>query len=120
MDKVNLGEKLGRVAEHWSPRIVGEINEMQVKVVRLLGEFQWHSHETQDEMFLVVTGELEMHYRDRVVTCMPGEFVIVPHGVEHKPVARGETGIMLVEPRDTVNTGDGSPNERTVVPVWAD
>lgn len=120
MLKVNLAEKLAAIQEQWSPRIVGEINEMHVKVVKLQGEFIWHVHADQDEMFLVLDGRLDMHFRDRIEPVGPGEFIIVPRGVEHKPVCEAETQVVLVEPRETVNTGDGEPTERTKEAIWAD
>jgi mannose-6-phosphate isomerase-like protein (cupin superfamily) len=113
MNKVNLAEQLARFSEHWSPRVVGELNGQLVKLVKLAGEFVWHHHEREDELFLVVRGRLAMHFRDRVVHVEPGEFVIVPHGVEHKPAADEETHVLLFEPASTLNTGNVR-NERTV------
>jgi mannose-6-phosphate isomerase-like protein (cupin superfamily) len=106
MKKVNLDEKLGQFAERWSPRIVGELNGQHVKLVKLEGEFVWHHHEHEDELFLVLEGHLEIHLRESVVALDPGEFVIVPRGVEHKPVASGEVHVLLVEPTSTLNTGN--------------
>ncbi len=113
MDKINLAEKLSRFTEVWSPKIVGELNDMEVKVVKLRGEFVWHHHEAEDELFLVVQGTLQMQFRDRVVTVQPGEFIIVPHGVEHCPRADTECHVMLLERKGTLNTGNVQ-NERTV------
>jgi mannose-6-phosphate isomerase-like protein (cupin superfamily) len=113
MDKVNLAEKFAQFAEHWSPRIVGEVNDCAVKLVKVKGEFVWHHHDTEDEMFFVTRGRLRMRFRDREVLIGPGEFIVVPHGVEHMPVADEETEIVLIEPRDTLNTGNVR-NERTV------
>ncbi|MFN8548258.1 MAG: cupin domain-containing protein [Candidatus Eisenbacteria bacterium] len=113
MEKVNLAEKLSRFQEHWSPKVVGELNGQQVKVVKVQGEFVWHHHEEEDELFLVLQGELEIHLEDRVVTLRPGEFFIVPRGVEHKPVAHEEAHLLLLEPASTLNTGNVR-NERTV------
>ena len=112
MDKVNLTEKLSRILDHWNPRIVGELNGQQVKLVKLQGEFDWHHHEREDELFLVLRGALEIHLRDRVVRLSEGEFFIVEKGVEHKPVAESETHVMLLEPATTLNTGN-LRNERT-------
>lgn len=112
MEKVNLAEKFGAFAEHWSPRIVGELNGQHVKLVKVQGEFVWHHHDVEDELFLVVQGQLDMHLNDRVVPIREGEFFIVPRGVEHKPVAAGETHILLFEPASTLNTGNVR-NERT-------
>ncbi len=113
MQKVNLAEKLARFSEHWSPKIVGELNGQEVKLVKLRGEFVWHRHDAEDEMFLVLRGRLALHFRDRVVTLDEGEFVVVPKGVEHKPVAEDEVHALLFEPAATLNTGNVR-NERTV------
>lgn len=106
MDKVNLAEKFAQFNDHWSPKVAGDINSFQVKLVKLLGEFVWHHHEVEDELFLVVKGRLTMRFRDRDVTVDPGEFLIVPHGVEHLPVAQEETHVLLLEPATTLNTGN--------------
>ena len=106
MEVVNLRNKLKLFEEKWSPRTVGSVNNIDVKLVKIDGEFIWHSHDAEDELFFVVEGRLEMHFRDRVKTVHPGEFIIIPHGVEHKPVAPVETHIMLIEPNTTVNTGN--------------
>ncbi len=110
---INLAQKLASFEEHWSPRIVGELNGQQVKLAKLQGEFVWHHHEQEDELFLVVHGTLRMRLRDREVTIQPGEFFIVPRGVEHQPVADTEVHVMLFEPAETLNTGN-LHNERTV------
>ena len=106
MEKINLTEKLARVSEYWSPKIVGEVNDSFVKLVKFQGEFVWHHHENEDEMFLVVKGTMRMCFRDRDVLVREGEFIIVPRGVEHKPVAEGEVHVMLFEPKSTLNTGN--------------
>jgi mannose-6-phosphate isomerase-like protein (cupin superfamily) len=113
MDKVNLRDKLALFADHWSPKIVGELNGQQVKLVKLLGEFVWHHHDDEDEMFLVVSGRFRMDFRDRAVWLEPGEFLIVPRGVEHRPVADVEAHVLLFEPATTLNTGNVE-NDRTV------
>jgi len=113
MQKVNLMEKFRRFSERWSPKIVGELNGQYVKLVKLEGEFIWHHHESEDELFLVVKGRLCIQFRDRDVWLEKGEFVIVPRGVEHKPVAQEEAHVVLFEPKSTLNTGD-QRNERTV------
>jgi mannose-6-phosphate isomerase-like protein (cupin superfamily) len=113
MGKINLAEKLSRFSDLWSPKIVGELNDSYVKVVKLKGEFVWHHHENEDELFLVVKGRLRMRFRDREVAVEPGEFIIVPRGVEHLPVAEEECHIVLLEPKTTLNTGNVR-NERTV------
>ncbi len=113
MEKVNFREKLSKVKDCWSPKIVGELNDSYVKVVRLEGEFVWHHHENEDELFLVIKGDLRMRFRDRDVIVSPGEFIIVPKGVDHLPIAEGEVHIVLLEPKTTLNTGNVR-NERTV------
>jgi mannose-6-phosphate isomerase-like protein (cupin superfamily) len=113
IEKVNLAEKFGLFTELWTPKIVGEVNQTLVKVVKVRGEFLWHKHDEEDELFLVVEGRLTIHLRDRDVVLGPGEFVVVPKGVEHKPAAEGETRIVLIEPATTLNTGD-VVSERTV------
>lgn len=113
MDKVNLAEKLARVNEYWSPKIVGELNGQQVKLVKFVGEFVWHHHDQEDELFYVVKGRFRMEFRDRSVDVAAGEFLIVPRGVEHRPVAEHEVEVMLFEPASTLNTGNVR-NERTV------
>ncbi len=117
MDKVNLAQKFSQFSEHYSPKIVGEINDSYVKLAKLQGDFMWHHHEAEDELFLVVKGELRMKIREngaeREVTIRTGEFIIIPHGVEHFPSANEETHIMLLEPKSTLNTGN-LQNERTL------
>lgn len=113
MDKVNLAEKLARVNEYWSPKIVGELNGQQVKLVKFIGDFVWHHHDQEDELFYVVKGRFRMEFRDRSVDVAAGEFLIVPRGVEHRPVAEHEVEVMLFEPATTLNTGNVR-NERTV------
>ncbi len=113
---VNLAEKFASFTERWSPKIVGELNDSHVKVAKLQGEFIWHHHAEEDELFLVVSGTLRMKLREeggeRELTIRPGEFVVVPHGVEHLPVADEEVQVVLLEPRSTLNTGN-LVNERT-------
>jgi mannose-6-phosphate isomerase-like protein (cupin superfamily) len=113
MDKVNIAEKLARFDEHWIPRIVGQVNDFHVKLAKLEGEFVWHHHAEQDELFLVVSGSLVIKFRDREVRLEEGEFLIVPRGVEHKPVAEREVHVLLFEPAGTLNTGNVR-SERTV------
>ena len=113
MDKVNLRDKLASFTESWSPKIVGELNGQLVKVVRFQGEFVWHHHEHEDELFLVVKGRFRMEYRDRHVWLEEGEFLVVPRGVEHRPVADEEAHVLLFEPAATLNTGNVH-NERTL------
>lgn len=106
MQKVNLAEKINLIEEYWSPKLVGELNNQVVKLAKLKGEFTWHKHDAEDEMFLVLKGHLVIKFRDREITLESGEFLIVPRGVEHKPVAEQEVHIMLFEPATTINTGD--------------
>ena len=112
MEKINIDNKLKLFQDHWNPRIIGELNGQQVKLAKLKGEFVWHSHEKEDELFYVIKGILKMEFRDRVEILLPGEMIIVPRGVEHKPVAEEEVHVMLFEPASTVNTGE-IENEKT-------
>jgi mannose-6-phosphate isomerase-like protein (cupin superfamily) len=114
MEVVNLNDKLSKVKEYWSPKIVGEVNDTLVKIVKFTGEFVWHHHDDEDELFLVVKGRLRMKFRDREVVLSPGEFIVVPKGVEHLPVADQEVQVVLIEPKSTLNTGNVR-NERTLV-----
>lgn len=106
MNKVNLQQKFALFAEHWTPKIVGELNGQQVKLAKLKGEFVWHKHDHEDELFFVVSGILKMELRDKTILIHPNEFLIVPRGVEHRPVADEEVLVMLFEPASTLNTGD--------------
>lgn len=115
-NKINLAEKLALFAEHWSPKLVAQVNNIDIKVVKLQGEFLWHHHETEDELFLVVQGRLLMQFRDHEEWIEAGELIVVPHGVEHRPVAPEEVQLVLIEPRGTLNTGN-IVNERTVTSV---
>lgn len=113
MDKINLAEKFSLFNDHFSPKVVGELNGQQVKLVKFKGEFVWHHHDHEDELFFVVKGSFDMHMREKIVTIHEGEFMIMPRGVEHKPVANEEVEIMLFEPASTLNTGN-IINEKTV------
>ena len=113
IERVSLAEKLNSFQDYWSPKIVGEVNGSFVKLVKLKGEFVWHHHEAEDELFLVVKGSLLIRLRDRDVRVGEGEFVIIPRGVEHLPVAEEEVHVLLLEPKSTLNTGNVA-NERTV------
>jgi len=113
IQKVNLGEKFSRINEYWKPKIAGEVNDAYVKLVKFQGEFLWHHHEQEDELFLVVAGQLRMQLREGDLLLNPGEFVIIPRGVEHRPVAERECQVVLLEPKSTLNTGNVT-NERTV------
>jgi mannose-6-phosphate isomerase-like protein (cupin superfamily) len=121
MEKVNLQQKFALFSEHWSPKMIGELNEFAVKIVKVKGEFVWHHHEQEDELFFVVKGRLLMQVREvpdsqRDIWVEEGELIIIPHGVEHRPVAEEETQLMLLEPATTVNTGNVE-SERTVAHV---
>jgi len=113
MHKIALTEKLATFSEHWKPKIIGELNGQQVKLVKFAGEFIWHHHEQEDELFLVVNGRFRMELRDRTIELGPGEMLIVPRGVEHRPVSDEEVSVLLFEPASTLNTGN-LRGERTV------
>jgi mannose-6-phosphate isomerase-like protein (cupin superfamily) len=118
IQKVNLSEKFGSFQDYWRPKIAGEVNDSHVKLVKLQGEFVWHLHENEDELFLVVKGRLIIKLRDGEIELEAGEFAIVPKGVEHMPVAPEEAHVLLVEPKSTLNTGNVQ-NSRTVAgPAW--
>jgi mannose-6-phosphate isomerase-like protein (cupin superfamily) len=106
MEKINLNQKLSLFIDFWNPKIIGELNGQMVKLVRIKGEFVWHAHENEDELFYVVNGSFRMEFRDRSVILMENDMIIVPRGVEHRPVAENEACIMLFEPSSTLNTGN--------------
>ena len=112
MKKINISQKLAQFNDHWNPRIIGELNKQHVKLAKIKGEFIWHKHDEEDEMFLVLKGTLKIEFRDRTETIQENEIIIVPKGVEHKPIAEEEVSIMLFEPATTINTGE-LENERT-------
>lgn len=115
---INLAAKFGRFTEHWTPKIAAELNGQHVKLVKLRGEFVWHQHANEDELFLVVRGSLRMEFRDRAVEVREGEMIVVPRGMEHRPVAAEEVCVLLFEPATTVNTGSAG-GERTIAqPEW--
>jgi mannose-6-phosphate isomerase-like protein (cupin superfamily) len=113
MEKVNLSEKFSAFSDHFNPRIAGELNGQQVKLVKFKGEFIWHHHDNEDELFYVVKGSFDMHMRDKIITVNEGEFIIIPRGVEHKPVAKEEVEILLFEPASTLNTGNITNSDLT-------
>jgi mannose-6-phosphate isomerase-like protein (cupin superfamily) len=117
IESVNIAEKFGLFQEYWSPKIVGELNDAYVKLAKLKGEFVWHKHEAEDELFLVIQGRLLIKLREKDLWLEEGEFVIIPGGIEHCPVAEEEVQVMLLEPKSTINTGDVR-NERTVESQW--
>ena len=113
MEKVNLAEKFKLFREHWSPKIVGEVNDCYLKVVKFKGEFVWHHHDTEDEMFMVIKGRFVMKLKDEDIQLEEGEFIVIPRGVEHMPIADEEVEVLLIEPKTTLNTGNVK-SERTV------
>ena len=115
MEKVNVANKLSLINEHYQPKIVGELNGQHVKLVKFQGEFIWHHHKDEDEMFYVIRGSFDMELRDKTITLNQGEFIVIPRGIEHRPVAHQEVEVMLFEPATTLNTGN-IVNERTVIP----
>ncbi len=118
MDAIDLSDKLALFDDHWSPRIIAALNGQQVKLAKFIGTFDWHSHPDEDEMFLVLEGSFTMEFRDRAVELREGQMLVVPRGVEHRPVAAEECSVMLVEPAGLVNTGDAEANERTTSGTW--
>jgi len=115
---INFREKLSKFDDHWSPRVIAEMNDYQFKLAKVQGDFDWHSHADTDEAFIIIEGELEIEFRDGKVKLKTGEMFVVPKGVEHKPVAENECHIMLVEPKGTVNTGDASSHLTAQNDVW--
>ncbi len=112
-DKINLAEKFSQYDDHWSPKIVGDLDDYHIKLVKVEGDFAWHAHDDEDEMFLVIDGELDMDFRDRRVTLQSGEFIVVPKGPEHKPHAATSCNIMILERQGVVNTGDAEISNLT-------
>ena len=115
---IKLQEKLALIDEHWSPKVVAEMNDYQFKLVKLEGDFVWHDHQETDETFIVLDGELRIDFRDGAVTIGEGEMFVVPKGVEHKPFAENEVKVMLIEPRGVVNTGDAGGDQTAINDVW--
>lgn len=116
--KINLAEKLGQFSEHWSPKIIAALNGQHVKLAKFRGEFVWHAHEQEDELFLVVRGRFRMEFRERSVELREGEILVVPRGVEHRPVADEEVSVLLFEPASTVNTGNNPGGKTVAQPAW--
>ena len=112
MNKINIEEKLSLFSDHWNPRIIAELNGQYVKLAKFAGEFPWHKHDNEDEMFMVIEGNFMLEFRDKSVQLSKGEFIVVPKGAEHRPVAKEEVSVMLFEPASTINTGD-TVNELT-------
>lgn len=117
MTPINVSAKFNQFSDHWNPRLVGRVNDTDIRIVKVQGDFDWHSHADEDEMFFVIKGRLRMAFRDRIEIVNEGEFIIVPRGTEHRPGADEECHIMLVEPSTVVNTGDGEATERTVTEI---
>ena len=115
---LNLEEKFSRFSEHWFPRVIAEMNDYQFKLVKVQGEFVWHEHPETDEAFIVINGVLDIEFRDGKVTLEPGEMFIIPKGVEHRPVAKNECNMMLVEPKGVINTGDAGSQLTAENDVW--
>jgi mannose-6-phosphate isomerase-like protein (cupin superfamily) len=113
MNTINVAEKFSKINQMWSPKILGEVNDSYIKAVKFIGEFVWHHHDNEDEMFMVIGGKLRMKFRDHEEVVRPGEFIIVPRGVEHLPISDEETQVLLFEPKSTLNTGNVR-NERTL------
>ncbi len=111
MDKVNRAEKFKKFDDLWSPKLVGELNENTIKLAKGQGELDWHSHDNEDEFFLVISGHLDIHLRDKVISLDPGEFYVVPKGVQHRPVATKGTEIVLIEPKETLHTGNDQTDQ---------
>ncbi len=118
LKSINLSEKMTRIEEHWSPRVIAELNDYQFKLARIKGEFVWHKHDDTDEAFLCLDGEMEIRFREGAVHLKAGELFVVPRGVEHQPVAHEECSIMLLEPRGVINTGDAGGELRAENDVW--
>ena len=116
--KINLAEKFAVFETHWDPKIIGELNGQHVKLVRMLGPFAWHSHQNEDELFMVFSGHLTLEFRDHREEIGPGEMIIVPRGTEHRPVAVEETTALIFEPASTLNTGDADSDLRVDHPEW--
>ena len=117
-DAISFAAKLALIHEHWSPRVIAEMNDVQFKLVKLQGEFVWHAHDDTDEVFIVLEGSMRLEFRDRVVALATGEMFVVPKGVEHRPVAGHECSVMLVEPRGVVNTGAAGGEYTAPNDVW--
>ena len=118
MQKINLLEKFGKFSEHWSPKIIAGLNGQHVKLVKAQGEFPWHHHADEDELFLVVRGSFRLEFRDRVVELREGEMIVVPRGVDHRPVAEAEVCLLLFEPAATINTGSAGGAHTVEAPAW--
>ena len=117
-EKINLKEKLSKFSDHWSPKVIAEMNDYQFKLVKIKGDFVWHNHGDTDEFFLVIEGEMKIEFKDETVILKEGEIFVVPKGVEHKPYAEEECKIMIVDPRGVINTGDAESNLKASNDMW--
>tara|TARA_B100001123_G_scaffold433730_1_gene559013 strand:+ start:3151 stop:3510 length:360 start_codon:yes stop_codon:yes gene_type:complete len=118
MEKINLKNKLSMFSDHWSPKVITELNNYQIKLVKIKGDFVWHNHEDTDELFLVLEGKMKIEFKDKIIELNEGEMYVVPKGIEHKPYAESECKIMLIEPRDVVNTGENKNELTASNDVW--
>ena len=118
MGKINLKQKLSIFSEHWSPKVISELNDYQIKLVKIQGDFVWHNHSETDELFLVIEGKMKIEFKDKTVELNKGELYVVPKGVEHRPYAEDECKIMLIEPRGVVNTGENKNDLTASNDVW--
>ncbi len=118
MQTVNIAEKFGKFADHWSPHVIAQLNDFHVKIAKIKGAFVWHAHPDTDELFIINKGEMVMRLRDRDVPLKAGEMFVVPKGVEHMPVAEEECEIVMIEPADTLNTGDAGDDRMVEAPPW--
>ena len=116
--KINLKDKLSKFSDHWSPKVIAELNDYQIKLVKIKGDFVWHNHEDTDELFIVIEGKMKIEFKDKIVELSEGEMYVVPKGVEHKPCAETECKVMLVEPRDIVNTGNTDGELTASNDIW--
>ena len=120
MERIDLEHALSRFDDHWSPRIIAALNGQEVKLAKFRGAFDWHAHADEDELFLVLDGRFRMEFRDRTVDLEAGQLIVVPRGVEHRPVADEECSVLLFEPAGLINTGDGETSDRTTTGTWLD
>ena len=118
MGKINLKEKLSLFSEHWSPKVISELNDYQIKLVKIQGDFVWHNHSETDELFLVIVGKMKIEFKNKTIELNKGELYVVPKGVEHRPYAEDECQIMLIEPRGVVNTGENKNDLTASNDVW--
>lgn len=118
MDKINFGEKLNKFSEQWKPKVIAEMNDYQFKLVKLQGHFVWHDHKDTDETFIIQKGQMRMDFRDKSVDLSEGEMIVIPKGVEHKPYAKNECHVLLIEPKGVVNTGEAGGDMTSESDVW--